>query len=175
MSTVVLLRGVNVGGSKAFQPSALAKRLAELDVASIGAAGTFVVRGTVSPAQLRDAFRSALPFDAQLMICPGRDVQRLATANPFGDDAAPAVVTRYVSVLANKPRLKPALPIEQPPGDAWQVKVIVVIGRFVLSLHRRLDRALVYPNEVVEQRFAQPATTRNWNTIEKIAAALGRE
>ena len=45
MALVVFLRGVNVGGHKAFQPTVLARALAALDVKSIGAAGTFVVRG----------------------------------------------------------------------------------------------------------------------------------
>lgn len=47
MASVVFLRGVNVGGHKAFQPSAVARDLADLDVVNIGAAGTFVVRKPV--------------------------------------------------------------------------------------------------------------------------------
>ena len=48
MALVVLLRGVNVGGHKAFQPSALAKELADFDVVNVGAAGTFVVLGLLA-------------------------------------------------------------------------------------------------------------------------------
>ena len=44
MAWVVFLRGVNVGGHKAFRPSVVAKDLAEFDVVNVGAAGTFVVR-----------------------------------------------------------------------------------------------------------------------------------
>jgi hypothetical protein len=35
----VFLRGVNVGGHKTFQPSALAKELMELDAVSLGVRG----------------------------------------------------------------------------------------------------------------------------------------
>lgn len=44
MASIVFLRAVNVGGHKSFRPSALAAQVAALDVVSIGAAGTFVVR-----------------------------------------------------------------------------------------------------------------------------------
>ena len=43
MAFVVFLRGVNVGGHKAFQPSVLAKELADFDVVSVGAAGAEAV------------------------------------------------------------------------------------------------------------------------------------
>jgi hypothetical protein len=41
MALVVFLRGVNVGGHKAFRPSALAGALADFDVVNVGASGTF--------------------------------------------------------------------------------------------------------------------------------------
>jgi uncharacterized protein (DUF1697 family) len=81
-------------------------------------------------------------------------------------------VTRYVSVLPNRPRVIPPLPFAKPAGREWQVKVIAVQGRFVLSLHRRLGRTLVYPNEVAEKSLGVSATTRNWNTIASICKLL---
>jgi hypothetical protein len=48
MAWVVFFRGVNVGGHKAFRPSVIAKDLAEFDVVNVGAAGTFVVRKSIS-------------------------------------------------------------------------------------------------------------------------------
>jgi uncharacterized protein (DUF1697 family) len=65
---VVLLRGVNVGGQRTFRPSVLAKELEKFDVVNVGAAGTFVVRGPITPAQLRDEFRRRLPFNAEILI-----------------------------------------------------------------------------------------------------------
>jgi hypothetical protein len=105
------------------------------------------------------------------MICPSRDVLALASREPFGD-APSDDVTRYVTVMANRPRALPSLPILQPASEDWQVKVIEVAGRFALSLHRRLGRTLVYPNEVVEKKLGVSATTRNWNTITAICGVL---
>jgi uncharacterized protein (DUF1697 family) len=171
MALVVFLRGVNVGGHKAFQPSVLAREMAEFDVVNVGAAGTFVVRKRVGQAVLRAELMRRLPVQAEVMICPSRDVLALASREPFGD-APSDDVTRYVTVMANRPRTLPSLPLMQPAGEDWQVKVIEVTGRFALSLHRRMGRTLVYPNEVVEKKLGVSATTRNWNTITAICGVL---
>ena len=165
MAWVVFLRGVNVGGHKAFRPSVVAKDLAEFDVVNVGAAGTFVVRKSISSVLLRAALNRRLPFAADLMICRARDVSALGSGDPFPGARSDKEVSRFVSVLAKRPRTLPPLPIRQPAGDNWQVKVVGVRGMFALSLHRRVGRTLVYPNEVVERHLGVSATTRNWNTV----------
>jgi uncharacterized protein (DUF1697 family) len=174
MALVVFLRGVNVGGHRTFQPAALAKELAAFEVVNIGAAGTFVVRKKVGQARLRAEFLQRLRFEPELMICRAREVLALAAGDPFPDDNCPDDVSRYVSVMAKRPKTLPDLPIRQPDGDDWQVKVVAVSGPFALSLHRRQGRTLVYPNEVVEKRFGMSVTTRNWNTIAAICDILTR-
>ena len=171
MAFVVFLRGVNVGGHKAFQPSALARELADFHVVNVGAAGTFVVRKTISLAALRTEISRRLPFAAEFMTCRARDVLELALRGSFRDDPDKDIKA-YVSVLANRPRTLPALPISQPAGEDWQVKIIGVTGRFALSLHRRMGRSLLYPNAVVEKKLGVSATTRNWNTISAVCEVL---
>ncbi|HKQ19067.1 MAG TPA: DUF1697 domain-containing protein [Candidatus Eisenbacteria bacterium] len=170
MAWVVFLRGVNVGGHKAFRPSVVAKDLAQLDVVNIGAAGTFVVKKSVNSTLLRTELSRRLPFVAEFMICRARDVSDLGSEDPF--PRAGPDVTRYVSVLSKRPRTLVPLPIRQPANDDWQVKVVEVRSVFALSLHRRVGRTLVYPNEVVEKHFGVPATTRNWNTVRAICDVL---
>jgi uncharacterized protein (DUF1697 family) len=172
MALVVLLRGVNVGGHKVFRPSALVRQLADFDLVNVGAAGTFVARKAVRPAVLRDALLGALPFAPAILIYPSRDVLALASEEAFPDEAAGEGVSRFVSALAKRPRALPPLPVSQPAGDGWQVKVFGVRGRFALSLHRRVGRTLVYPNEVVEKHLGVPATTRNWNTLTAVCNIL---
>src|SRR5438874_5405255 len=149
MACIVFLRGVNVGGHKAFQPSALARELAAFDVVNLGAAGTFVVRKRIAEAALRAEILRRLPVKAELMICPARAVLDLASQEKRRIDGSDKDVTHYVSVLSDRPRALPPLPIVQPAGKDWQVKVIGVTGRFAVSVHRRMGRTLVYPNEVV--------------------------
>ena len=47
MAHVVFLRGVNVGSARRFQPSALARELAHLGAANLGAAGELPPLGSV--------------------------------------------------------------------------------------------------------------------------------
>ena len=84
MALVVFLRGVNVGGHRTFRPSVLAQELSEYDVVNVGAAGTFFVRKPQSRAKFRAALLPKLPFEADVMLCDGRDLLRLEMANPFG-------------------------------------------------------------------------------------------
>ena len=87
MAHVVFLRGVNVGGHRTFRPAALAAELGFLGAVNIGAAGTFVIRERVAPAQLRRELTSRLPFEADMAICPGRDIVRLTSAGSFAADS----------------------------------------------------------------------------------------
>jgi uncharacterized protein (DUF1697 family) len=172
MASVVFLRAANVGGHQTFKPSALAKELADLGAVNIGAAGTFVIRAAMTPAKMRAEFNRRLPFEPELMICRGRELLDLVAAEPFADVQDDGEARRYVSVLAKRPRKLPSLPLFKPEGDEWQVQVIGVIGSFAISLHRRVGKRLIYPNEVVEKNFAVAATTRNWNTVEAICEVL---
>ena len=172
MASVVFFRAVNVGGHQKFQPGKLAKDLAQFDIVNIGAAGTFVVRENVSPTKLRVEILRRLPFKPELMICPARDLLALAHGNWFGTVPAGKDVGRFVSMLQKAPRTKPQLPIEQPAGPKWEVRIIAITGRFALSL-RRFGQT--YSNAVVEKSLGMPATTRNWNTIETVRELLEQQ
>jgi len=169
MSSVVFFRAVNVGGHQKFQPGKLAKELEQFGVVNIGAAGTFVVRENVSQTKLRDEILRRLPFKPELMICPAREVLALARGEWFANAPAGKDVGRFVSVLQKAPRSKPPLPIDQPAGEKWEVRVVAITGRFALSV-RRLGQT--YSNPVIEKQLGVPATTRNWNTIESICKIL---
>lgn len=172
MAAVVFMRGVNVGGHKPFRPAVFAKELSAFDVVNIGAAGTFIVRKTVSQAALRAEFLRRLPVKAEFMICPARHLVELMSADPFPRADVGKDMRRFVSVLANRPSRPPRFPLSYPAGNAWQVKLVALRGTFVLSVWRRMGNALLYPNEVVEKQLAIAATTRNWDTISKIHQIL---
>lgn len=171
MALVVFLRGVNVGGHKTFKPSVLAKELAEFEVVNIGAAGTFVVRKPISQANLRAELLRRLPFQAEIMICPGRDILNLATSDPYANEPSGPDIVRFVNVLAKRPRVLPSLPLNLPPGDEWLVKVVAVRARFAFGIYRRQMRTITYLSQV-EKRLGVSATTRNWNTINAIVKIL---
>jgi len=136
MQWVVFLRAVNVGGTNRCQPAQIAKQLAKFGVVNIGAVGTFVVRENVTESALRSAIAKKLPFKCEMMICPARDIIKLAAKDPFSRQPSEPNITR-----------------------------------FVLGLYRRQMKAISYLGKI-EKLLGVPATTRNWNTIEKVVKIL---
>jgi uncharacterized protein (DUF1697 family) len=198
MRRVVFLRGVNVGGANRCRTALLAKQLSRFGVVNIGAVGTFVVRKNVTESVLRNAFVKKLPFKCEIMIVPARDVIRLASEDPFVQEPSGENITRFVNVLA-KPLSKvrstshqtsmlksadgrirrgehqtsklPSLPFCLPTPDDWLLKIIAIENRFVLGLYRRQMKAITYLGKI-EKLLGVPATTRNWNTIQKVTKIL---
>ena len=170
MALVVLIRGVNVGGHRTFRPSVLAKEL-KLDVISIGAAGTFVVRRPVSRARLREHITRRLPFEADVIICDGRDIRRLVAADPFKGQASGPKILQFVGVMAKR---KPALrevPLVIPATGTWCLKILGGHGPFLHGLCRREMKAIGYLGQL-DRIVGARVTTRSWNTILRISRAL---
>ena len=171
MRWVVFLRGVNVGRTNRCRPAVIAKQLSKFGVINIGAVGTFVVREDVNERVLRAALVRKLPFKCEIMICPARDVIRLAAKDPFSQQTSESDIVRFVSVAASRLRPLPALPLSLPSSGEWLVKVIAIENRFVLGLYRRQMKAISYLSRL-EKHLGVPITTRNWNTITKVAEIL---
>lgn len=171
MALVAFLRGVNVGGYRTFQPSLLAKELAAYDVVNVGAAGTFVVRKTISKSTLRAEILRRLPFEAEVMICHGSDIIDLASSDQFEKEAPGPDIVRFVSVLAKRPRVLPALPLSLPPGKEWLLKIVKVHGRFAFGMYRRVPQTIGQLSQL-DKSLGVSATTRNLNTITAIVKIL---
>ena len=172
MALVVLLRGVNVGGHRTFRPTTLTNQLKHLDAVNIGAAGTFVIRQPVTKAQLRAELVSRLPFNAEIMICEGREIVRLMSRNHFADQPMRPDIVRFVSVLTRPPRATPSLPMSVPSTGAWLLKILAMDNRFVIGVYRRHMKVIGYLG-TFDRLFGVPVTTRNWNTMTAIARVLG--
>jgi uncharacterized protein (DUF1697 family) len=203
VSSVVFLRGINVGGANLCKPAQLAKQLKELDIVNIGAVGTFVVRNDVAEPVLRKKFAVQLAktfgIKCEVMIVPARDVLKLAAKDPFarqrsrreaGDVDGKARegsrvrgrtnqpsgpdITRFVSVMHKRPAKLPAIPLSLPSNKEWLLKIVAVPNRFVVGIYRREMKAIGYLGKI-EKIFGVPATTRSWNTFEKVLKVLGRD
>src|SRR5437762_13113374 len=98
MPSVVVLRAVNVGTANRCRPAEIAKKLAKFDVVNIGAVGTFVVRKDVSDSTLRAAIARQLPFKIEIMICPARDLLKLAAKDPFANERLGPSIIRFVNI-----------------------------------------------------------------------------
>ena len=164
MALIVFLRGVNVGGHRTFRPSILARELSDYDVVNVGAAGTFIVRKPGSRGEFRAELLRKLPFEAEVVLCEGRNLLRLETENPFGSEPSRPDIVRFVSILSRAGGLCATLPVTFPPDGEWLVRVIASNKQFVFGMYRRHMKTISYLGQI-DKLFGVPATTRNWNTI----------
>ena len=158
MALVVFLRGINVGGYRTFRPSILAKKLREYDVVNVGAAGTLVVRKPGPRTKSRAELLRRLPFEAQVVLCDGRDLIRLEKENPFEPTASRPDIVRFVSVLSKFGRCAASVPCSLPPSGEWVLRIMASKDRFVLGEYRRQMKTIGYLGQI-DKLFGAPATT----------------
>jgi uncharacterized protein (DUF1697 family) len=174
MALVVFLRGINVGGQRAFRPSVLAKQLSCLDAVNIGAAGTLVVRNPGSHAELLAELRGRLPFEATIAICDGSDLLRLEAEKPFEAEPPRADLVQFVSVLSRDSSSRVSLPVTLPEHGEWFVRIQGREGRLVYGVYRRQMKTIGYLGQI-DLLFGAPATTRSWGTILSVLRILKRD
>jgi len=138
---------------------------------NVGAAGTFVVRKPGPKAKFRAALLRKLPFEAEVVLCDGRDLIRLEIENPFGAELVRRDIVRFVSILSKAGGLRAALPVTFPPDGEWLVRVIASRNQFVFGVYRRHMKTIGYLGRI-DKLFGVPATTRNWNTILAVVRIL---
>ena len=170
MALVVFLRGMNVGGHRSFRPTALARQLQHLDAINIGAAGTFVIGKRIGRRQLRTEITSRIPFDAEIIICEGREIAGLLSHDYFVGYQARDNVVRFVSILSRRPEAT-SLPFSLPTRGSWLLRVLGRSGRFVFGVYRRDMKVIRYLGKL-DEIFGVRATTRNWNTLTTITKVL---
>jgi uncharacterized protein (DUF1697 family) len=171
VALVVFLRGLNVGGHRAFRPTVLAKQLQRLDAVNVGSAGTLVIRQAISRAQLRSEVERRLPFDAAMAICHGREILEVLSHECFARHPVRPDVVRFVSILSRAPRSAPSLPVTLPSAGQWLLKVLARDHRFILGLYRRDMKVIGYLG-ALDRLFGVPVTTRSWTTFTAIRKVL---
>ena len=112
-----------------------------------------------------------LPFEAEIVLCEGRDLIRLAAENPFGAEPSTPDVVRFVSILSKAGGVRASLPVAFPRDGEGLVRVIASKGQFVFGMYRRHMKTITYLGQI-DKLYGVPATTRNWNTIIAIAQIL---
>jgi uncharacterized protein (DUF1697 family) len=159
---------VNVGGHRTFRPSQLAAELKHLGCVNIGAAGTFVFNKKIPLTKLRAELKRRLPFDTVVAVCHGENISQLI-ANPPFDGRSSRNVVRFLTILSENPVSR--APARLPEKGQWFVRVLSQQKRFVIGEYRRHMKTIGYLGKL-DQHFGAPATTRNWNTVERIAKLL---
>lgn len=173
---IALLRGVNVGANPL--PMAKLKACCEglkwVSVQTYLQSGNVVYRAADSPAICRDALEKALSGATRLsttvIAFSLAQWSAVITKSPFLKSADAEPTKFHVTFLAEKPGAQVIRTLKQAPcnGDEWHLSGSVIYlhcpngyGRSKLS------------NNHLERLLGVTATTRNWNTVQKLYELAG--
>ena len=102
-----------------------------------------------------------------------KDIETVARSKPFGKSHGNPRLKLWVVFLKERPRKRPALPLVSPKDG---LELIAVKGReaYVLSQPKKTGLLYGFPNAFVEDALGTVATSRQWSTIAKVAAAFNK-
>ena len=179
MRYAAFLRNVNLGRPKS-------PTRAQLEAAFLaGGAATaesFQVNGTLvftAPPGARPRAIAARACAAMADSCGLREpvfvrsvaeLRALVDADPFAGRTVQGRDAFCITFLGATRKPLPGLPLTTPRGD---LELLSTADTHVLSLSHWLGKSGGSPNAWLERHLGEPATTRNWRTIERLVARHG--
>lgn len=113
------------------------------------------------------AVSELLQGDAVIVFRTVAELSALVRQDPFAGRVEDGDTKLYVAFLAEAPRRWPALPLASEKDG---LEVLSRRGLDLLLLSRRLRSGRFgFPNNFVEQTLGVAATSRNWNTVRRVA------
>jgi uncharacterized protein (DUF1697 family) len=165
---VALLRGINLGARNKIAMADLRDLFAGLgaeDVATHVQSGNVVFAGNVDASAIEARIERDLGLQIAVLVRSAAELDRLVTRNPFARKAS-ELKQLHVTFLAEKPgaaRVKELDP-DRSPGDEFSVA-----GRDVYLYCPNGYGPSKLSNDYFEKKLGVAATTRNWNTVTKLA------
>lgn len=172
---VAFLRGINVGGNKMI-PMAKLKTMFEslgfTNVKTLLATGNILFNAaTTKPetlaALIEKKIEATFGMHSHAIIRSLSTIQKLIDADPFKKIKVTPQTRLYITFLATKPTSTLKIPYASPGRDFEILSVTDTEIRSVLTLNdttRSVDAM-----QIIEKEYGKNVTTRNWNTVMKIA------
>jgi uncharacterized protein (DUF1697 family) len=172
---VALLRGINVGGHRKIskeQLTAIFESAGLTRVQTLLASGNVVFSSTEADEDrlqksIEDALEHDLGYRVDVMVRTVNYICELLELNPF-DSYEPIGAKFYVTFLSRRPETVPELPVKLSDQGA---EAVGINDREFFAVSYKVEGSYGDFTKYLVQTFGkQPVTTRNWNTIAKIAA-----
>ena len=171
---VALLRGINVGGNKKVQMSDLKKAFVKIglrNIKTILASGNVIFESELKSIdkliiEISEMLENTFKFPIRIMLMEFPDIEKLITLNPFKAIKVRPQTRLYTTFLSQKHKNKLGVNYISPDKS---FKIISVTEKSVFSV---LDLSISNTPEAMnalEKIYGQNITTRNWNTVLKIA------
>ncbi len=168
------LRGINVGGHHKVPMAELRDTLTEIgceNVRTLLNSGNFVFETAQSNIQLleniiEESLSQSFGFPIPAIIKTKKEISDLISENPFQTIKMHKDIRLYVSFLKNTPEIKLTVPYF---SDDRSYKIISFQNNIVLSTLDLSITSTPKGMDDLEKLFGKNITTRNWNTIMKVA------
>jgi uncharacterized protein (DUF1697 family) len=174
---VLLLRGINVGGNRKVPMAELRETLEGM---GFGRVKTFLNSGNVvfdAPSEDEVALEERIAvrlaavfgFPIPVLIRDAKDIGRLIDTDPFRTVEIHSEIRLYITFLKSEPSAVPPVPWTSSDGS---FRIVAIHGRAVCGVLDLSSGKTPEAMSSLERLFGKDITTRNWNTIQKIAGSL---
>lgn len=167
---VALLRGINVGTHTKVSMQELKKVFEKQgfqNVKTLLATGNVVFEGEKELIDsIPDILEEGVGLTINTIILPFETIIKIVKSNPFKDIGVTPKIRLYVTFLKEKPKKKLKIPYYSEDGSLQIIKLTDTAVFSVLNLEKTGTTELM---KILEKEFGKNITTRNYNTIMKIA------
>ncbi|TMV50762.1 DUF1697 domain-containing protein [Paenibacillus mesophilus] len=175
---IALLRGINVNGQKLIKMDHLKSIFESMPVSRVR---TYIQSGNVlfevedrGTDQIRESIESklkdALGYKVDVVVRTKDELELTVADNPFEEDGAPDDGKIYVSFLSEKPTAEALRVLASFQSDVDEYRVA---GREVYIRCRGQYGKSLFSNNFLEKKLGVIATTRNWQTVNKLVSMAG--
>ncbi len=175
-----LLLGINIGPHKRVPMAELKKmceRLGHVNVRTLLASGNVILEARNTDAgtlarEMEAQLKKTFGFEVGVIALTGNDLLKMLEEDPFRKIPATQNTRLYATLLAEAPRAKIALPPKHTAPDGGSFEILRVSDQAAYSVVVLGETGTTEAMEVLKKLFGKKITTRNWNTIRKIAEKI---
>lgn len=174
---IALLRGINVGGNSKVDMRLLQKTFEDTgctDVKTLLNSGNVIFASDqINTMALRETIEEILEktfaFHIDVLVRTKKQIQELINANPFNNIPVTKDTRLYVTFLSKKP-INDVHLLESPTNGFQILRItdLEICSAVTLSPQKNTTDLM----KMIEKTYGKTVTTRNWNTIQKIANLL---
>lgn len=172
---VALLRGINVGGNRPIKMAALREVFEKMGfehVETVLNSGNVIFSSAeadmgVLEQRIRPQLFEQFGHDRPVMLRTIDEIRDIVRADPFKQVTVTEDTRLYVTFITEEPEGGLQLPYQSPEKD---MRILALSGGAVFSaVTLSPQRGTTELMKIIDTEFGREVTTRNWNTILKIA------
>jgi uncharacterized protein (DUF1697 family) len=173
---IALLRGINVGGNKRIKMGDLRDALSAVGLENpqtLLQSGNVVVDSNADTPALVDivetTIQSTFGFHSTVIVRTAAEYGSLLADHPFTNEQIEDPRFAHVGFCRDEPDRDGFDALQEAHEGPEEMKLV---GRELYVYYPEGSGRSKLTNSVIERHLETPTTSRNWNTVEKIAAIL---